>query len=43
MHFALETESFVCDCATCKENEKLWSKGVAMYAFPYTTRELEIN
>ena len=31
--FALEIVSFVCDRATCIENEKLRSKGVAMYAY----------
>ena len=32
-HFALEIVSFVYDRATRIENKKLWSKGVAMYAY----------
>ena len=31
--FALELERFVCDHATPTKNEKLWPKGVAMYAY----------
>ena len=31
--FALEIARFACDHATTIENEKLWSKGVAMYAY----------
>ena len=39
MHFLLEQEYFVCDHATRIENEKLLSKGIAMYALnvPYTS------
>ena len=33
VHFALEPECFVCNCATPTINEKLWPKGVAMYVY----------
>lgn len=33
VRLALELKCVVCDCATCLENKKLWSKSIATYAF----------
>ena len=33
MHFTLELEGFVYDCATATETEKLHPKGIAMHAY----------
>ena len=43
MHFALEITSFVCDRTTRIENEKLRSRGIAMYAYSVSIIILHVN